>query len=62
MFLRLYFSEIKPDDEIKLLVSYIMKICAPVRFVIKMHPPVKFGAVHMLKLARKTRHLTDRVC
>ena len=48
--LRLYISEVKPSDEIKLLVSYIMKICSPVWFGIKMHPLVKVGAVQGFKL------------
>lgn len=60
--LRLYISEVKPSDEIKLLVSYIMKIYAPVWFGIKMHPSVKFGAVHVFKLVQKTRQLPDRLC
>lgn len=58
--LRLYISEVKPD-EIELIISYIMKVYAPVWFGIKMHPSVKFGAVNVFKLVQKTRQLPDRV-
>lgn len=59
--LRLYISEVKPSDELKMLVSYIMKIYAPVWFEIKMHPSVKFGPVHMFKVVQTTRQLPDSV-
>ena len=59
--LRLYISVVKPSEEIKLLASYIKKIYSPAWFGIKMRPSVKFGAVHVFKLAQKTRQLPDRV-
>ena len=54
-------SEVKLSDEIKWLVSYIMKIYAPVRFGIKMRPSVKFGVVHMFKLVQQTRQVSKRI-
>ena len=38
-----------------------MKIYASVWFRTKMHPSVKFGAIHMFKLAQKKRELPDKV-
>ena len=59
--LRLYISEVKHCDEIKLCAVYILKIYAPIWFGIKMHPSVKFGKAHMFNLAQKTSQLSERV-
>ena len=52
--LRLYISDVKLSDEMKLLVSYIMKIYTPEWFEIKLHPSLKLETVHVFELVQKT--------
>lgn len=57
--LRLYVSTIDPPNNIIILVTYILKVYAPIWFMIKIHPSIFWGAKHVHQQIILSRYLPD---
>ena len=55
--LRLYVSTENPSRNLKILATYIMKVCVPMHFNIKYYNSVVFGSVIFYKFIRWTQYL-----
>lgn len=56
---RLYISTPEPDDILKWLVQYILRIYAPISLEIKRHPSCVMGARHYHSLIESSRFLIE---
>lgn len=58
--LRLYVSTVSPSNNLKLLVNYVVKVYAPVWFLIKKNSSFKDGANHIFQMVTYSRFLPDK--
>lgn len=58
--LRLYISTSKPENGLKTLTTFIVKVYAPSWFRIKIHESVKNGAKHLLDFIQSSRYLPKK--
>ena len=59
--LRLYVSTTNPSDNLITVVTYIVKVYAPMWFEIKINPSCKNGTNHLWQTIRKSRYLSDEL-
>ena len=59
--LRLYVSTCNPSENLKILVTYIIKVYAPVWFAIKSKSSCKFGTIHLWQTILRSRHLSENL-
>jgi hypothetical protein len=59
--LRLYVSTESPSDKLVTIVTFIVKVYAPMWFEIKINPSCKNGAKHLWQTIRKSRYLSDEL-
>jgi hypothetical protein len=55
---RLYVSTENPSNSLKVIVTFIVKVYAPMWFTIKMNPSCKDGAKHVWKTIQRSRYLS----
>lgn len=58
--LRLYVSDKKPSENLKTLVTFIIRVYAPMWFAIKVHSSCKDGARHIHQMLVKSRYLSPK--
>lgn len=58
--LLLYVSDKKPSENLKTLVTYIIRVYAPMWFAIKAHSSCKDGARHLHQMLVKSRYLSPK--
>jgi hypothetical protein len=59
--LRLYVSDKKPSKNLKTLVTFIIRVYAPMWFGIKAQPSCKDGARHVHQMLVKSRYLSPKL-
>lgn len=59
--LRLYVSTLNPSENLKLLVNYVVKVYAPIWFLIKQNASFKDGAKHIFQLITYSRFLPENL-
>jgi len=59
--LRHYISTLNPSENLQLLVNYVVKVYAPIWFLIKQKPSFKDGAKHIFQLIRYSRFLPKKL-
>src|SRR5688572_20525060 len=59
--LRLYVAIDHPSENLKILVTYIMKVYAPVWFAIKKLSSCRYGTVHLWETIGKSRYLSQEI-
>ena len=59
--LRLYVSTLHPCENLVTLVTYILKVYAPMWFSIKAHSSCKDGAGHLWQTINNSRYLSDKL-
>lgn len=57
--LRLYVGTPTASENLRILVTYIVKVYAPVWFIIKCHSHCKNGAKNLFELVRRSRYLSE---
>lgn len=55
---RLYVSTENPSNSLKVIVTFIIKVYAPMWFIIKMNPSCKDGAKHVWQTIQRSRYLS----
>src|SRR6218665_2053073 len=58
--LLLYASDKKPSENLKTLVTYTIRVYAPMWFAIKAHSSCKDGARHLHQMLVKSRYLSPK--
>ena len=58
--LRLYVSDKKPSENLKTLVTYIIRVYDPMWFAIKTHSSCKDGARHLHQMLVKSRYINPK--
>lgn len=59
--LRLYVSTLNPSENLQLLVNYVVKVYAPIWFLIKQKPFFKDEAKHIFQLIMYSRFLPENL-
>lgn len=59
--LRLYVSTLNPSENLKMLVNYVVKVYAPIWFLIKQNASFKDGAKHIFQLITYSRFLPENL-
>ncbi|KAB0804159.1 hypothetical protein PPYR_01129, partial [Photinus pyralis] len=59
--LRLYIATYNPTFELKTIATFVVKVYAPMWFLIKRYPSCKDGSRHLCQLIQLSRYLSDEL-